>query len=98
MKTKKFLFYVFFALELFGLGGLFWFIIDSIIKNLKGVVVSSPSKQTMIILGVLLAVGFIGLLLSNKPMDQLNKIEDEERKALKEKQRVLELQQAEMVT
>jgi len=95
MKTKKFLFYVFFVLELLGLGGLFWFIINSIIKNLKGVVVSSPSKQTIITLGVLFAIGFVGLLLSNKPMDQLNKIEDEER--AKEKA-ALELKQAQMAT
>lgn len=98
MKTKKWMLRIFFAFELLGLGGLLWFIIDSIIKNLKGVAVSSPSKQTMINLGVLLAIGFIGLLLSNKPMDQLNKIEAEERKAEKEKQRVLELEQAKMAT
>ncbi|MFA6386803.1 MAG: hypothetical protein WCW04_03505 [Candidatus Paceibacterota bacterium] len=77
MRTKKFFFYVFFTAQLVGLCGFFGKIIYDSVQNLQSTVVGGDiSKDTLVLLGVLFTLGFVGVLASNKLVDQLNKLEN----------------------
>jgi amino acid permease len=77
VKTKKFLFYFSFALQLIGLGGFFGKIIHDGIQNFQSSAVGgNMSKDAMIVLAILFVVGVVGFIASNKLVDQLNRIED----------------------
>ena len=73
----KKLFHFFFALELIGLGGFFGKIIYDDIQNLQKTTVGGDlSKDTLMLLAVLFVLGFVGLLASNKIVDNLNNLEN----------------------
>ncbi|MCX6753951.1 MAG: hypothetical protein NTV03_02775 [Candidatus Nomurabacteria bacterium] len=77
MKTKKFLFHLAFAFQLIGFLGFFGKIIHDSVQNFQSNAIGGDmSKDTMVMLAVLFVVGFVGFLVSNKLMDQLNRIED----------------------
>lgn len=77
MKTKKFFFHIFFALQFIGLGGFLGKIAYDGFQNLqKAEVGGNLSKDTMVMLAVLFFIGVVGFLVSNKLVDQLNQAEN----------------------
>ncbi len=76
MKTKKVLYHIFFSLQLIGLLGFFGKILQDGIKNFQSNTIGGDmSKDTMVLLLALFVVGAIGFFVSNKLVDQLNKLE-----------------------
>ncbi|MFA6999888.1 MAG: hypothetical protein WC241_02100 [Candidatus Paceibacterota bacterium] len=79
MKTT---FYIFFSAQLVGFLGSFGKMLHDSISNAQSLTGGNVSKETLITLGILFAVGCVGFAVSNELVDQLNKIEaDAESKA-----------------